>query len=76
MDIKVVAVENLHSDDLVDLQNDPYADPDGADPVLENELQRVESVTLEERNNCVAVAFCDFDVVGFPAGHKVRVVKA
>ena len=58
---------------LVDLEGDPYADPDHNNPGLQYEyavIQHVEPETAE----CVAVYF-DFDVVGFPLAHDVKVIR-
>jgi hypothetical protein len=63
----------LRPGDLVDLEGDPFADPDRANVSLASEFQRVATVD-RETPNCVAVGFEGFDAVGFPAGHHVRVV--
>ncbi len=63
-------VENLQEGDLVDLGGDRYADPSGANPLLDYELMRVISAE-RETDTCVAVYFEDFDMVGFPVGHPL-----
>jgi hypothetical protein len=62
-DHTLIPVECLREGDMVDLEGDPWADPDH-DPVLAYEYASVHEVTFEGPN-IVAVCF-DHDVVGFP----------
>jgi hypothetical protein len=67
-----VAVKDLRIGDAVDLEGDPYADPNQENPALECEYQQVYSVE-RETGDCVAVGFDGFDIVGFPPDHLVTV---
>lgn len=67
-----VKVEDLLPGTFVDLEGDPYADPDKDNPVFPYELERVHEVSLETPE-CVLVYF-DFDAVGFPLGHELTTV--
>lgn len=62
---KPVHASELRIGDLVDLEGNLYADPDGTSDLLRFELVEVVSVEREEPW-CVAVGFEGFDVVGFP----------
>ena len=70
----LVPVEKLKIGDWVDLQHDRYADPTGANPLLELAYQQVYHLE-QETAECVAVDFEGFDTVGFPTGHQLRVVE-
>jgi transcription elongation factor Elf1 len=67
-----VAVENLQEGDLVDLEGDPYADPNRANVRFENEFAEVDYVEIN--GGTVEVHFVD-DWIGFPTGHTVEVAE-
>ena len=71
---RFVSVQFLRPGDLVDLQHDPFADPQSRHPLFEFEGAVVSSVE-RETPSCVAVCFEGFDVVGFPAHHRLRVLR-
>lgn len=71
---RLIPVGRLKVNDLCDLSGDPYAD-DGTNAVIDYEYVRVAEPPTQETPDCVAVPF-EFDVVGFPAGHKVRAIVA
>lgn len=65
-------VDELKPGDLVDLEDDEFADPNGTNetfPFKYVEVEKVERETII----CVAVAFLGFNVVGFPPDHVVKV---
>lgn len=64
-------ISELIPGDLVDLENDKYADPKG-NPLLECEYVTVDSIERESPE-CIAVYFRGFDMVGFPPDHVVKV---
>lgn len=66
----IVESRDLQVGDLVDLQDDKYADPLGYNMILEFELQEVCEVEIDG-DDCIAVAFEGFDTVGFPPDHKL-----
>lgn len=61
----------LQPGDLVDLQDDTYADKNKC-PAFEYEYQIVEAVE-RETHCCVAVHFEGGPVIGFPPEHLLRV---
>ncbi len=67
-----VAVENLQEGDLVDLEGDPYADPNRVNVRFENEFAEVDYVEIN--GGTVEVHFVD-DWIGFPTGHTVEVAE-
>jgi len=71
MSVKLVDVIDLKVGDQCDLFRDPYAD-DQTNAVLEYEYVTVWEPPEQETPECVLVKF-DFDWVGFPNGHKVKV---
>ena len=66
------AVRDLKRGDLVDLEGDRFADPQGNNPMFQTELMHVTNVT-RETEACTAVAFEGWDVCGFPPDHVVTV---
>lgn len=73
----LVAVRDLREGDLVDLEDDPIADPDGDDQEAEFEYFAVDTVTNGEREGVqiTAVEFTNGAYVVFPADHKVIVYR-
>ena len=69
-----VLVRHLRPGDLVDLEGDAHADPVRRNPILPFEGLVVVHVT-RETPDCIAVHFEGFDVVGFPAHHRVRLMR-
>lgn len=65
-------VDELKPGDLVDLEGDEFADPNGTNETFPFEYTEVEEAK-RETSTCVAVAFLGFDVVGFPPDHVVKV---
>jgi len=66
-----VNVRDLREGDYVDLEGDKYADPNNS-PFLQSEYVIVAENPKQETENCVAVGFESFDVVGFPSDHMVK----
>ncbi len=76
-------VEDLQPGDMVDLEGDAYADPEGEEPDCEAcasrrdfykyEFEEVHGVE-QETPDCVVVSF-GMDAIGFPTGHRVFVVQ-
>lgn len=61
-------VSDLQPGDVVDLQRDRYADPDGAHPVYAVECVEVSAVEPEE-DGWVRLLFEGLPAVSFPADH-------
>ncbi len=67
--------------DLIDLENDCFANPGGAHVQFQSEYVQVSSVEIEETAcDCgahnrvtVAIGFDGFDLVGFPQCHMLAV---
>lgn len=73
-DERLVKIRDLKPGDMVDLQGDPYADPNHEAIELEYELMSVYEV-VEETPGCFLVTCNNFDFgCGFPPDHKVLVV--
>lgn len=68
---KLVEVKDLKAGDAVDLEGDCHADPNRDKPLLANEYQVVDELTVETEA-CTLVSFENFSC-GFPPNHKVRV---
>ncbi len=68
---ELVAVEDLVEGMLVDLEGDPYADPNHDEVSYPFELAQVLEV-IEELPDCTSVVF-DASWVGFPHGYQVKV---
>lgn len=74
---KKTKVEELRRGDLIDLQNDPYADPVGDETAYEFTYGRVEEVTTETAEDGTEVVVVTFDhdgwdnVIAFPKGHEL-----
>jgi hypothetical protein len=65
------SVKDLKPGDLIDLQNDRYADPDGI--IVIYECQYCEVAELDqETDTCIVVYFANSHAVGFPPNHKVK----
>lgn len=71
--LRVKPVWCLREGDMVDLEDDPYADPKKDDLALEFEYAVVLSVNVETEE-CILVEFTG-TAVGFPPGHYVRVAS-
>lgn len=74
-----VKVQDLLEGDMVDLEDDPYADAPGCeDCESTHDLFKYEFAVVftveKETPECVAVGF-DHDVVGFPTNHELFVVS-
>lgn len=68
--------DELREGDLVDLENDRYADPKGQSEnhaAFECEYQPVRGVQVETLD-CVRIDF-DHDSVGFPLNHRLKIVR-
>ena len=67
--------------DLIDLENDCFADPKGAHIQFQFELAQVSEIEIEEtpcecgahNRITVAIGFEGFDIVGFPQCHLLDV---
>lgn len=75
-------VQDLQEGDMVDLEGDPYADPEGEEPDCDDCASRRDSYKYEfeevmgveqETPDCVRVDFI-MDSIGFPTDHQVFVV--
>lgn len=70
-------VEELRRGDLIDLQNDPYADPVGDEVSYEFSYGMVEDVTTKTAEDGTEVVLVTFihdgwdNVIGFPKGHEL-----
>ena len=62
----------LVEDDCVDLEHDPYADPEHNHTYFEYEYVSVAGIDLETPN-CLRVDFEGSPSVGFPVEHMVKV---
>lgn len=75
----VVPASDLIVGDIVDLYADPFADPDapyGANSLwFDSEYVQVVEVT-RETDDCVAVGFEGFDLVGFPPDHRLTIKRS
>lgn len=60
--------------DMIDLEGDPYADPNHDNSLLECELIEVDAVE-DEGGGCIAIYFDGFDAVGFPRNHLLTVTR-
>lgn len=73
------AVENLRTGDLVNLQNDQYADPKGMEIAYQYSYGAVEDVTTsfaKDGSGVITVSFIHDgwdEVLSFPQGHEVLV---
>ena len=65
------AIRDLVKGDMIDLENDLYANPKHDNPTFDCEYAVVTAVELET-DDCVCVWFDGF-VCGFPANHVVTV---
>jgi hypothetical protein len=65
-------VENLIPGDMVDLEGDKFADPNGDSPIFDCELCIVARSELETPG-CIRVDFEGLNSVGFPPGHRVKI---
>ena len=75
-EFRMVKVEDLKFEDMVDLQGDAYADPDSDDIFFLYEMQVVHEISDEYEEvsdqHGLLVEF-DESVVCFPYGHLVKV---
>jgi hypothetical protein len=76
--VRKAAVETLRRGDLIDLQNDPYADPVGDEVSYEFSYGMVEDVAVvtEGDTEVVKVTFIHDgwdNVIAFPKGHELTV---
>lgn len=69
-----IATPDIQIGDLIDLECDPYADPENDNPSLKYEYVEVVEVT-RENSICVAIGFEGFDTVGFPVEHQLSVKR-
>lgn len=66
---------DLRPGDHVDLERDPFADPEDRESVWQYEYARVESVELETPT-CAVVQFGEAGaMIGFPVGHELDVAE-
>jgi hypothetical protein len=69
-----VEVQDIGIGMLVDLENDPYADPEHRAHIAPYELSRVEDWEIETED-CIVIHFSNTSI-GFPREHKLtRVVR-
>jgi hypothetical protein len=70
----IIAIKNLKPDDMVDLYNDPYADPNGDKIEYQWEYCVVYELK-QETENCIMVYFNNTVAIGFPPDHKVKLAN-
>jgi len=68
----IIRADQIKVGDYVDLEFDPYADPDSENIQFETEYAVVEYIE-RETPDCVAIGFEGFDVVGFPPNHVLSI---
>lgn len=61
---------DLRAGDMVDLEGDPYADPDHDIQSFQFLYMEV-TVVEQETPECVRVNFADWDSCGFPVDHEL-----
>lgn len=66
-------VDALKPGDMIDLEADPYADPDHDKPEFEFEYATVAAIE-REAPDCVLVWIEGVDAFGFPPDHRVKLV--
>lgn len=66
-----VPVAELVAGDMVDLQNDPWADPEGTEVIYEYEYAVVAEVTVTS-GGAVEIEFESGEAVSFPATHTLE----
>lgn len=66
-----VPVDEVRPGDLLDLEDDAYADPKGDNPIFPYELSVVTGRVVENPGYCIRLDF-EHDSVGFPPGHRVK----
>ncbi len=66
-------IKELQIGDLVDLENDPFADPDHSNPMYPFEYQTICAIEVENPD-CICVYF-DGSTCGFPTDHMVSVQR-
>jgi hypothetical protein len=69
--LTLVAIKDLKAGDLIDLENDRYADPDGVKVEYQSEYSEVDEID-QETDTCIVVYFTSTQAVGFPPDHKVK----
>jgi hypothetical protein len=69
----LIAVNRLEEGDLVDLENDPFADPNGTNELFAMELSEVCDID-NETPLCTVIYFDNF-TCSFPPEHKVETVR-
>lgn len=67
-------VEQVKEGDMLELQGDRYADPNGDEAILGDQFVVALHDALRETPECTTLHLGDFDLVGFPVGHLVRVM--
>ena len=72
--MKTKRVDALRLGDMVDLQGDKHADPNGDHPEYEFEYVSVIG-TERETPGCVRVDFSDGGSRGFPPGHELKLAE-
>lgn len=68
--MRKIKVRHLRVGDVLDLQNDPYADPAGTNTFYPCEYAVIAAVT-QETLDCFVLDFEHGATVGFPADHQV-----
>ena len=68
---RTAKVTDLREGDRVDLEGDPFADPRRDNIIAEYEYVEVAGIE-QETPGCVRVDFYDYDSVGFPTNHRLR----
>lgn len=68
---RMTRVDELREGDCVDLEGDPFSDPDGDDPRFETEYAVVEAVEFETEN-CIVIHYGNH-ACGYPPNHRVPV---
>ena len=68
----LMLMQELQIGDVVDLEGDRFADPDGSNDFLKYELVTIEDIE-RETGDCTCIYFQDFDAVGFPVDYMLDV---
>jgi hypothetical protein len=72
MTFKEQRIDELDYEDLVDLENDPFADPEKNNPLYEFEYMTVDRIE-KETDQVMIVYFYNGPTIAFPKDHIVKI---